>query len=443
MPKTSANLKRRLPKRRIKVLYVCPFAHYTGHFSWAAVHETAALAQAGIGVELLTFSGITDEAEIKVPHSTACSQTRLGYSTDRFAKVLKKWRLTAWFSMFLETFLTLTVAIRLKQKRNYDVIHLRDGEPFLFLIHLLNLSRRDYYWVVSLTGSNLITLDSYPSVISAFRKGFRAFLYLIYIRILTTNLWRPVYSKSLAKNHFLFLTQNTIIKEKFESYMGGILSGKVMCLALGVNEIDRVISKEEARKYFGLPQDKPVLLSFGFLHAGKDIEVMFRALKDIPDVFLLHGGDQMFRLHLLGSVGLVEKYDMRDRTVIKDCYIPEDEKPYYFFAADAIILSYNKQFVATTSLLWQACRFSLPVIASDNGQLKELVETFQPGLVFKAEDTDSLRCAILRFLNLEPEEVSKLKDNCQLFAGEFSLKNWAKQCIEIYEKLLNKGDSKP
>lgn len=186
----------------------------------------------------------------------------------------------------------------------------------------------------------------------------------------------------------------------------------------------------------GLPQDNPVLLSFGFLHAGKDIETIFHALKDVPNTFLIHGGDQMFKLHLPNSTNLAEKYDMLDRTIIRDYYIPEEEKPYYFHAADAIVLSYTREFLGTTSLLWQACRFGTPVIASDNGQLKELMEEYKPGLLFKAQDPDSLREAVMRFIKLKPGEIETLKDNCRRFAREFSHDKWAQKCLEVYTKLL-------
>jgi len=129
---------------------------------------------------------------------------------------------------------------------------------------------------------------------------------------------------------------------------------------------------------------------------------------------------------------------MQDKTIIRESYIPEEEKPYYFFAADAIILSYTRQFLSATSLLWQACRFGTPVIASDNGQLKELVEAFQPGLLFTAQDADSLRQAIIHFINLDPEEIQALKDNCHRFSHEFSMEKWARTCLEIYEGLLIK-----
>ena len=94
--------------------------------------------------------------------------------------------------------------------------------------------------------------------------------------------------------------------------------------------------------------------------------------------------------------------------------------------------------MSTSSLLWEACRFGIPVIASDNGQLKELIEAFQLGLLFTAQNADSLREAIIRFLSLKPEEIETLRENCRKFANEFSLEKWAQGCLEIYDSLLMK-----
>jgi len=422
-----------IAEKRLSVLYVCPFAHYTGHFSWAAVHETQALAQAGVDVKLLTFCGVTDEAEVKVPQSTVRQHTKLGMLLYHLANFLRRWQGIGFVSMFLEAFLTLSVAVRLKREKGYNIIHLRDGEPFLFLPHLLDFTLKDYNWVVSLTGSNFV---NNPPPMASLKQKFRLLLYALYVRTINCKLWKPVYKRSLAKNHFLFLTQNETTKQSFESYMGGIMSGNVFYLPLGVNKIDTVIPRKEARSYLGLPKDKTIFLSFGFLHAGKDMEAIFRALKDIPDAFLLHGGDEGTVAEPLKLANLITNYSMQERAIIKDHYIPEEEKPYYFFAADAVILSYTRQFLSTTSLLWQACRFEAPVIASDNGQLRELVETYYPGLLFKAQDADSLKEAIRHFMKLKPAEIEKMKDNCRRFADEFSHEKWAQRCLEIYDKLL-------
>ena len=417
--------------KQVKVLYVCPFAHYTGHFPWAAAHETQALARAGAEVELLTFCGVVDEAEVEVPQLTVRSCIKLAIPIYYLATFLGRWGATRWFSMFLEVCLTLAVAVRLKRKLNYDIIHLRDGEPFLFLPHLLSLPFQGYNWAISLTASNI-----YPPPIPSIRpQNLGLLIYTIALKFINSRLWRPLYRVGLARNRFVFLTQNETSQRDYSSYLQGVFDGKVVYLPLGTDSVENVISKEEARQHLGLPQGKPVLLSFGAPHSGKDLETVLHALKDLPEVYFVHAGRQAFGLGInLEEVAM--DYIDADRMSIRNYYIPESEKPYYFFAADAAIISYARQFLSTTSLLWESCRFGTPAIASDNGQLKKLMEAFQPGLLFTAQDAASLRQAIIHFINLKPEEIQAMKDNCRRFSHEFSMEKWAQKCLDIYDSLL-------
>jgi glycosyltransferase involved in cell wall biosynthesis len=414
-------------REKVRVLYVCPSAHYPGHFASAAVHETHALKQADAEVTLITFCGLIGKTEVEVPHLKVLSHTRLTLPVRYLASFIRKWTLSRWLLVFFETFSTLVMAMRMKRKLNCDIIHLRDGEPFLFLPHLLSLPFNSYNWVISLTASNI-----YPPTRL---QNIRQMLYVIGLKFLNSRLWKPLYRLSLARNRFLFITQNKVSKQDYESFLQDVFSERVIYVPLGVDSKNYTIPKEKARQYLGLPQGETLFLSFGATHSGKDLGTIFCALKDVSDVYLIHTGKQAFNL---GSspTSLAQKYNMLDRAIIKEYYIPEEEKPYYFFAADAVILSYTRQFSSTVSLIWEACRFATPVIASDNGQLKELVEAFQLGLLFSAQRPDSLRQAIMRFIELKPYEIQTLKDNCHRFSNEFSMEKWAQRCLEIYDSLL-------
>lgn len=417
---------RKYTKMQIRVLYVCPYAHYPGHFAAAAVQETKALAEAGNDTILLTFCGVIGDTEIKVPSSVVFPQTSLTKPIHNFVGLLRKWTISRWMVMFFETLLTLCKAVAIKRKRRIDIIHLRDGEPFLFLSHLLSLPFRGYRWVVSLTASNI-----YPPK----PKTFQQFVYTIAVKFVNSGIWRPLYRISLARNGFIFLTQNEMARRDYDSYLDGIFVGKVIYLPLGSDKRPMIIDKDKARKKLRLPLDKPVFLSFGAPHSGKDLETIFRAVGELPDVCLVHAGSQAFSLGA-NTANLTDKYGEPNRVIIKDHYISEEEKPYYFFAADAAILSYTRQFLSTSSLLWESCRFGTPVIASNNGQLAELVETYDVGLLFKAQDSDSLRQAMVHFVKLKPEQIELLRRSCRRFASEFSLDRWAKRCVEIYDSLL-------
>jgi glycosyltransferase involved in cell wall biosynthesis len=425
--KSSRNEKRNITKMPTRALYVCPYAHYPGHFAAAALQETQALADAGIDITLLTFCGVIGDETIKVPNLVIFAQTPRNKPLQSFLRLLRKWTLTRWMVMSFETLLTLSRAIGIKRKKGVDIIHLRDGEPFIFLSHLLSLPFRGYHWVISLTASNI-----YPPR----PKTFKQFIYTIAVKLVNSAIWKPLYRRSLSINDFIFITQNETACKDYSSYLGGIFNGKVIYLPLGSSKQSTIIGKNKARQVLELPLDKPVFLSFGAPHSGKDLDTMFRAIGNLPDVCLVHAGSQAFSLGTSTS-NLIDKFGESNRIIIKNHYISEEEKPYYFFAADAAILSYTRQFLSTSSLLWEACRFGIPVIASDNGQLRELVETYDVGLLFKAQNADSLREAMVHFIHLRPEQIQVLKRSCYRFASEFSLDKWAQRCIEIYDSLLS------
>jgi len=423
-----------LTRKQVKVLYVCPFAHYPGHPPWAALNEPVALKEAGADVKLLTFCGIIDNFKAQVP-ATVVMPAKYGLA-HRFFWFVRRWTPTRWVLMLLETASTIAKAIDIKHREGFDVIYLRDGEPFLFMSHLLSLRFKGLNWIVSLTAAN-IYLPKMP------KFGIRSFPLMTYILVsrfvINSPVWRLLYRISLRRNNFRFVTQNRAAEREYNEYLGGVFGNRVQYLPIGAGNMnhDIQVNKREARRTLGLPQRKPIFLSFGAPHSGKDLDVIFRALQGMPDVHLVHAGKQAFSLGSNLAL-LAKRYGTENRTVVKDHYIPEEEKPYYFYAADAVILSYTRQFLSTSSLLWEACLFGTPIIASDNGQLKELMEAFQPGLLFTAQDADSLKEAIIHFINLKPEEIEVLKSNCRRFANEFSIERWAQKCLEICDGLLIK-----
>ena len=427
-----------MAQKRIKVLYVCPFAHHPGHPPWAALNEPAALEEAGSDVKLVTFCGVIDNTKAKVPEIVVVP-AKYGLA-HRFFSLLRKQTPTRWVLMLFETALTIAKAISIKHRQGFDIIYLRDGEPFLFMSHLLSLPFKDINWVVSLTAAN-IYLPKMPKLET---RTLPLIIYILVLRfVVNSPVWGLLYRVSLRRNNFRFVTQNRAAERDYSQYLGGVFGNRVQYLPIGVGRLNHNIqvSKREARRIVGLPQRKLIFLSFGAPHSGKDLDVVFSVLQGMRDVYLVHAGRQAFSL---GShpESLAKRYGMEDRVVVKDYYIPEEEKLYYFAAADAVIISYTREFLSTTSVLWEACRFRTPVIASDNGQLKELMEAFQPGLLFTAQDTDSLKEAIIRFISLKPDDIEILKNNCRRFSQEFSMEKWAQRCLEIYDSLLMKQQLK-
>ena len=156
----------------------------------------------------------------------------------------------------------------------------------------------------------------------------------------------------------------------------------------------------------------------------KNSEVLFQAVQNLSqDIKILRVGKTTSNEAKNDPKRLAEKYGWSKNTIIVDQYIPEEEMIYYFSAADAIILSYVKDYPGTSINLLHGCQFALPVIASDVGQLRECVKTYKLGLTFVPEDSRSLQEAIVSFLNLDAEEKLAMKRNLQEFASAHSWDN--------------------
>lgn len=413
---------------KTKVLYICPFAHYSGHPPFAAMNEPKILQDNGCEVTLLTFGGIMKGMKSKVEHISVVNSSNL----HKILKIIRKNTLSRWLLMLLETTLTIRKALSLRKK--YDVLHLRDGEPFLFISHLLSLPFKNIRWAVSLTASNLYSpyMDNTKA-----KENLFLWLYVTSLGLVNSRLWQPLYKLSMKRSRFIFMTQNEIARKGYENYLNKVFGSNVRCVPLCVNgENNKTVDKKVARKHLGIPKGKIVFLSFGAPHSGKDLECVFKATQDMKDVILLHAGVQAFSLGSNPSK-LAEKYRMSDRVKVYDYYIPEAEKPYYFYASDALLLSYTEEFKSTSSMLWEAVKYRLPVISSNSNTLGNDVATYSLGLLFKSSDYKSLKSAILRYINMGGELRNYYSKNCDSFMKEYSPETWANRCKGIYYELQN------
>jgi len=388
------------------------------------MRESEALSKAGAEVSLCTFQGILGQKELEIPHRMVTS-SRAGVLLGIILHLLLSLKanpLKSAVIWFVEQFTTLLLAVKLRKALKYDVIYLRDGDPFIFTPFLFGLVFKNHKWVISLIGVKALI----PPFVSWYHK--------LFYKLINASIWKPVYRHSFIRNQFIFTCQNEYMKDYFETnFLGGILAGRIAVVPIGVEQPENNISQEDARRYLSLPGDKTILLHFGSLHSGKDIETVIAAIKDIPDACLVHAGAVDVRLFLMTSgklADLIKHYGLQDRIIIRNHFIPESEKQYYFGAADAVILSYKKDSTQTASLYWQAARFGLPTIASDIGELGELIKEYKTGELFIAEDVLSLKRALCRFMLSDQGERLVMRDNCKRFCNKFSLNEWAKNCIE-------------
>jgi glycosyltransferase involved in cell wall biosynthesis len=152
----------------------------------------------------------------------------------------------------------------------------------------------------------------------------------------------------------------------------------------------------EARRALGLTGR--VLLFFGYVRPYKGLEDLLAALT-------LARPDSWDRLVVVGEFyepperyrALLSHPRLRERVLVVNRYVPNEEVARYFAAADVAALPYRE---ATGSGIAQvAFGAGVPVIATRTGGLEEVVEEGVTGLLVPPRDPPSLARAIERFFD--------------------------------------------
>ena len=190
---------------------------------------------------------------------------------------------------------------------------------------------------------------------------------------------------------------------------------------------------EIIRKRYGI--DGNIILFFGFIRKYKGLKYLIKALPEVLskiNVTLLIIGefwkDKNEHLQLIDSLGIKEKI------IIVDEYVPNEEVGLYFSVADIVVQPYIS---ATGSGIIQiAFGFNKPVIATKVGCLPEVVEDGKTGYLVPPEDSYELAQAILKFFR--EGNVEEFRKNIEKENYKFS---WDRM-VDVIENLAQ-SDNPP
>jgi glycosyltransferase involved in cell wall biosynthesis len=146
------------------------------------------------------------------------------------------------------------------------------------------------------------------------------------------------------------------------------------------------------------------LLFFGIVRPYKGLDVLLRALAQAPaEVTLTVAGefwaDTTEMDNLIGELGLA------DRVTLRPGYVPADEIPALFGAADALVMPYREATASQNALL--AFSHGVPVITTTAGALAEPVRDGVDGLTCAPGDTEDLLRVLKEFS--DPQVARRLR----------------------------------
>lgn len=182
------------------------------------------------------------------------------------------------------------------------------------------------------------------------------------------------------------------------------------------------IDSGEARAKLGIDQDRKTILFFGFIRKYKGLDLLIEAFGKLDSSYQLiiagecYGSFDEYR-------AMIDKSPLRNNIRVFGDYISDSDVPLYFSAADVCVLPYRS--ATQSGITSVALHFELPVIATDTGGLKEVIEEGSAGIITDAISPEAIAAAIRNYFQGKMKE--QFEENIRKFKIELSWENFAEK----------------
>ena len=196
------------------------------------------------------------------------------------------------------------------------------------------------------------------------------------------------------------------------------------------SQFGNAIDKEEVRKKLNIPLDKKVLLFFGLIRDYKGLDLVIDAFDKLNDeYYLVIAGESYGKFD--GYRAQVDRNRNKDRIMQHIKYIADDEVTCFISAADLNVLPYKT--ATQSAVVALAYQFDSPVLVTDVGGLKDMVEPYGTGVVVDAPEASLITKGITKFFDEDLQE--SCKKNIRQFKKDYSWNNLAKAVEDLYHSL--------
>ncbi len=239
---------------------------------------------------------------------------------------------------------------------------------------------------------------------------------------------KAVLSNNLKQADLICATSNTI-----KEYLKQVTSKEVSVIPFGVDV--ETFSKKEVNTIFD--KNDFVFGSIKGLEEIYNIDVMIKAFKNLKQKF----PDRKIKLLIIG-VGTQDK-NLRDLTselnisndVIFTGRVPFEEIANYFNMLDVLVNISNYESFGVSVIEAMACQ--KPVIATNTGGLKEIIENEEFGALVEVGNVEQTALAMEKYMLNDELRLSTGVKARQKVVEKYNWKNNLQQMIAEYVKLIS------
>ena len=194
--------------------------------------------------------------------------------------------------------------------------------------------------------------------------------------------------------------------------------------------------RDASRRALGIPAGAHVTLMFGQLRPDKGLADLVAAVRRLPELHLLVGGEDLGALAPLAAE--LAQSALARRVTIREGFLSMSEAAALFAAADTVSLPYSA--ASQSGVLLLAYGFARPVVVYPVGGLREAVVEGETGWVCARPDLEALVESLGAAILAGPEECRRRgREGARLAEERFGWPAIARRTVALYEELLAGG----
>jgi len=189
-------------------------------------------------------------------------------------------------------------------------------------------------------------------------------------------------------------------------------------------------SRAKVREELRLPPDAKVLLAAGFIRDNKNLDLVIRALSEIPDIYLIIAGTEQaggnrpvsHYQELAEELGCVD----RCRWLIR--YVDAVERADLFVAADICVMTYSASFRSASASLSAAVNYRLPsIVSSAPGSMESVIKQYGIGIWVEPDSVSAIADGLRRWLEagIYPDWETYMREN-----------SWGENARRVMESMM-------
>jgi D-inositol-3-phosphate glycosyltransferase len=206
------------------------------------------------------------------------------------------------------------------------------------------------------------------------------------------------------------------------------------------------ISKDEAKEYIGVPPCEKMLLFVGRIEPLKGLDVLLQAISIMrsrgvfdknPFCLAVIGGEPDVSPDAM-SVEMSRIQSLREQFGLEELVTflgkrSQDTLPYYYSAAEAVIVPSQYESFGMVALEAMAC--GTPVVASQTGGLAFLIQDNVTGFTVPVDEPDALADQISILMN-DPDLRQRMSNQALIAAQLYDWEKVATRLISFYTEVV-------